>query len=115
MTVVAWKGKQGPCLERNQALVYKGPFRRVEDDDGHVFVRGQRMAVCDKTFRLLQGAPYESVFEPIEPLEQIPLDAASAFDCKRQKLRDPRETKGAEYDATTEASNACCGPEEPCC
>ncbi|MDA1232972.1 MAG: methyltransferase domain-containing protein, partial [Planctomycetota bacterium] len=24
MTVVAWKGKQGPCLERNQALVYKG-------------------------------------------------------------------------------------------
>lgn len=115
MTVVAWKGKQGPCLERNQALVYRGPFRRVEDDDGHVFIRGQRMAVCDKTFRLLQGAPYESVFEPIEPLEQIPLDEASTFDCKRQKLRDPRETKGAEYDATTEASNACCGPEEPCC
>lgn len=114
MTVVAWKGKQGPCLERNQALVYKGPFRRVEDDDGHVFVRGQRMAVCDKTFQLLQRAPYAGVFEPIEPREQIPLDAAASFDCKRQKLRDPRETKGAEYNATTEAGNVC-GLEEPCC
>ncbi len=115
MTVVAWKGKQGPCLERNQALVYRGPFRRVEDDDGHVFIRGLRMAVCDKTYRLLQQVPYERVFEPIEPLEQIPLNAAASFDCKRQKLRDPRETKGAEYDATTEASNACCVPDEPCC
>ena len=115
MTVVAWKGKQGPCLERNQALVYKGPFRRVEDDDGHVFIRGQRMAVCDKTFRLLQHAPYNGIFEPIEPLEQIPLDAATSFDCKRRKLRDPRETKGADYDVTTDTDNACCGPDEPCC
>ncbi|HUG17831.1 MAG TPA: methyltransferase domain-containing protein, partial [Planctomycetaceae bacterium] len=36
ITVLAWKGKQGPCLERNQAVVYKGPFKSVEDDDGHV-------------------------------------------------------------------------------
>jgi arsenite methyltransferase len=115
MTVVAWKGKQGPCLERNHALVYKGPFRRVEDDDGHVFVRGQRMAVCDKTFRLLQQAPYEGIFEPIEPLVPIPRDAAAAFDCKRQKLRHPRETKGVDYDATTDAGTAGCGFDEPCC
>jgi len=115
MTVVAWKGKQGPCLERNQALVYKGPFRRVEDDDGHAFVRGQRMAVCDKTWRLLQQAPYEDLFEPIEPLVPISLDTAAAFDCRRQKLRDPRETKGIDYDMTTDAGAACCGPDEPCC
>jgi arsenite methyltransferase len=115
MTVVAWKGKQGPCRERNQALVYKGPFRRVEDDDGHAFVRGQRMAVCDKTYRLLQQAPYEDLFEPIEPLEPIPLDTAASFDCRRQKLRDPRETKGIDYDVTTDAGAACCAPDEPCC
>lgn len=114
ITVVAWKGKQGPCRERNQAMVYKGPFRRVEDDDGHVFVRGQRMAVCDKTFRLLQQAPYKSLFEPISPLEDIPLDSAEEFDCKRRKLRDPRETKGVDYDKTTEAT-PCCDPDEPCC
>lgn len=115
MTVVAWKGKQGPCLERNQALVYKGPFRRVEDDDGHVFMRGQRMAVCDKTFRLLQQAPYEGLFEPIEPREPVPLDAAALFDCHRRTPRDPRETKGAGYDATTAPASTCDGPDEPCC
>lgn len=115
MTVVAWKGKQGPCLERNQGLVYKGPFRRVEDDDGHVFIRGQRMAVCDKTYQLLQQAPYEGNFEPIESRVQISPDAAETFDCKRQKIRDPRETKGADYVATTNADTAACGFDEPCC
>jgi len=32
VTVVAYKGKQGPCLERNQAVVYRGPFKKVVDD-----------------------------------------------------------------------------------
>jgi arsenite methyltransferase len=115
MTVIAWKGKQGPCLERNQAVLYKGPFRKVEDDDGHVFVRGQRTAVCDKTFLLLQKPPYAGVFEPIEPLQNIPLEDAAPFDCRRQNARDPRETKGAEYDLTSEASSDCCDASSPCC
>ena len=114
MTVMAWKGKQGPCFERNQAAVYKGPFRRVEDDDGHAYIRGQRMAVCDKTFQLLQKPPYAGAFELIEPRDTIPLEAAVEFDCRRQKLRDPRESKGLEYDATTEPQNACCAPDESC-
>jgi hypothetical protein len=56
VTVVPFKGKQYPCLERNQALVSKGPFRKVEDDDGHAFPRGRRIAVCDETFTC-SGAP----------------------------------------------------------
>ena len=52
VTIVAYKGKQGPCWERNQAVIYRGPFKRVEDDDNHVYYRGERMAVCDKTFQL---------------------------------------------------------------
>lgn len=115
ITVIAWKGKQGPCLERNQALLYKGPFRKVEDDDGHVFVRGQRMAVCDKTFRLLQKPPYEGAFEPIEPLQSISLEDAVEFNCRRQKIRHARETKGAEYDLTSEAGSDCCDGSTPCC
>ena len=49
MTVRAYKGKEGVCLERKQSVVYKGPWKQVVDDDGHVFCRGERMAVCDKT------------------------------------------------------------------
>ena len=114
VTVVAYKGKQGPCLERNQALIYRGPFKKVEDDDGHIYRRGDRMAVCDKTYRLLQQAPYEGMFAAIDPRETIPLEEARPFDCRRNAKRDPRETKGHAYDATTESpSDGCC--EEPCC
>ncbi|MHC4400215.1 MAG: methyltransferase domain-containing protein [Planctomycetota bacterium] len=107
LTVVARKGKQGPCLERNQAVIYRGPFKKVEDDDDHVYYRGERMAVCDKTFRLLQKEPYGGQFEFVEPLETVPLEKAERFDCSRPKHRHPRETKGQEYDATTEARGTC--------
>ena len=114
VTVVAYKGKQGPCLERNQALIYRGPFKKVEDDDGHIYRRGDRMAVCDKTYRLLQQAPYEGMFAAIDSRETIPLEVARPFNCRRNAKRDPRETKGHAYDATTEApGGGCC--DEPCC
>ena len=114
ITVVAHKGKQGPCWERNQAVVYRGPFKQVTDDDGHVYYRGKRMAVCDKTFRLLGRAPYDGMFEPIEPRESIAIEDAQQFDCRRMRYRDPQQTKGHDYDETTEAMNAC-GDGEQCC
>lgn len=113
ITVVAYKGKEGPCLERNQAVIYKGPFRKVEDDDGHVFRRGERTAVCDKTFQILCREPYAEMFIPVEPREPVPLEAARPFDCRRGRRRDPRETKGLDYRETTEGAGDCCGP--TCC
>jgi arsenite methyltransferase len=115
VTVVAYKGKQGPCLERNQAVIYRGPFKSVEDDDGHIYRRGARMAVCDKTFHLLQRSPYDGQFEAIEPRELIPLADAKPFDCRHSKLRDARETKGSDYRETVESAGPCCGDDRPCC
>jgi arsenite methyltransferase len=115
ITVLAHKGKQGPCLDRNQAVIYRGPFTRVEDDDGHVYFRGERMAVCDKTFQLLQHEPYSGCFDAVEPREAVSLEAASPFDCRRGNRRDPRETKGERYDLTTDAPGPCCGTDGPCC
>lgn len=109
MTIEAYKGKEGVCLERNQAVIYKGPFKKVLDDDGHPMDRGKRYAVCDKIFNIYKSAAYEGMFEFIDPQEEIPLDQAELFDCSETRLRDPRETKGQEYDATTEASD-CCSP-----
>ena len=56
ITVTAYKGKEGPCIERNQAVIYRGPWKQVVDDDGHTLERGARMAVCDKTFKLYSQA-----------------------------------------------------------
>ena len=109
VTIEAFKGKQGPCVERNQAVIYKGPFREVLDDDNHRMERGKRYAVCDKTYNIYRKAPYAASFEFIEPLTAVPLDEAKPFDCSRTALRHPRETKGMDYTATTEASQCCDG------
>jgi hypothetical protein len=109
VTVEAFKGKQGPCFERNQAVIYRGPFKEVLDDDNHRMERGQRYAVCDKTYHLYKKAPYREFFEFVDPLADLPLTAAKPFDCSRTSLRHPKETKGQEYKVTTEASSCCDG------
>jgi SAM-dependent methyltransferase len=113
LTVEAFKGKEGPCYERKQAVIYRGPFKAVVDDDGHRLLRGQRHAVCDKTYRLYQQQPYAGMFDPVEPRESIPLQEAGPFDCSRTPLRHPKETKGEQYDATTEVM-PCCEPGDCC-
>jgi SAM-dependent methyltransferase len=115
VTVVAHKGKQGPCRERKQAVIYRGPWRKVTDDDGHVLERGKRVSVCDKTFRIYAREPYVADIFPVEPYEDIPLEQARAFDCHRSALRHPRETKGMDYTVTDLSGNDCCEPGSNCC
>jgi arsenite methyltransferase len=115
LTVTAYKGKDGECRERNQAVIYKGPWKKVIDDDGHVLERGQRMAVCDKTFQIYRQQPYASQIIPVEPLENIALADAPEFDCRRTVKRSPRETKGLDYDLTDLSGAECCDPNSGCC
>jgi ubiquinone/menaquinone biosynthesis C-methylase UbiE len=104
VTVAAYKGKQGPCWDLKHAVVYRGPFRQVEDDDGHVLRRGIRTAVCEKTFGIYSQEPYRSQFELIPPRTLTPLDEAQPFPCGRGALtRHPKETKGEDYRVTTAA------------
>jgi arsenite methyltransferase len=113
VTIQAFKGKQGPCLERNQAVIYKGPFKKVLDDDGHAMERGKRYAVCDKTFQLYQQEPYRSHFYTVAPLVETPLETALPFTCTTTRERHARETKGLDYTATTEART--CTDGGSCC
>jgi SAM-dependent methyltransferase len=108
VTVEAFKGKQGACFERNQAVIYRGPFKEVVDDDNHRMQRGGRYAVCDKTYNLYKKTPYREFFEFVDPLVDVPLDEAKPFDCSRTSSRHPKETKGHDYNATTEANSKCC-------
>ena len=114
LTVEAFKGKEGPCWERKQAVIYRGPFKKVLDDDGHYMERGRRYAVCDKTFQIYSKAPYRDFFDLVEPVTEIPLADAEPFDCSGTTLRHPRETKGLDYDVTTDPQGACCEPGDCC-
>ena len=114
VTIEAYKGKEGPCMDHLQAVIYKGPWKTVTDDDGHVLRRGLRTAVCKKTLDIYSRAPYQNEVLPIEPYEAVADADAEPYDCRRNLERDAREQKGAKY-AVTElpVADSCCGPD--CC
>lgn len=115
VTVTAYKGKHGPCLETNKAVVYLGPWKQVVDDDGHVLRRGVREAVCEKTFQLLMREPYGGQLAAVLPLREVPVQEAQPFDCRRTAPRHPQETKGESYRVTQISEEGpCCGP-DGCC
>lgn len=121
ITVTAYKGKEGLCWERNQAVIYRGPWKQVEDDDHHRLRRGVRTAVCDKTFQIFSKDPYHGDVILVPPRREIPLTKAKPFsatnrggsatqsggDCSRNPERGPRETKGKRYQRTTSAVSVC--------
>ncbi|MEX1117677.1 MAG: methyltransferase domain-containing protein [Terrimicrobiaceae bacterium] len=109
MTIQAFKGKQGASFERNQAVIYRGPFKEVLDDDGHRMRRGLRYAVCDKTYNLYKKSPYAESFDFLDPRTGIPASEAGPYDCNREVLRHPKETKGHDDKATKQADSQCCG------
>ena len=108
VTITGRKGKEGACLEGGHAILYKGPWKRVTDDDGHTLERGERTAVCAKTFRILSQEPYADDTIGIESLNPIPEHERQVFDCNRTEPRDPRETKGADYRISKSADDSCC-------
>jgi SAM-dependent methyltransferase len=106
--VEAHKGKQGICLDQGHAVIYRGPWREVYDDDGHRYVRGERTAVCAKTFELLAHAPYAGQFIGVAPYVLVPLEQAPLFDCNTPTLRSPAVTKG--QVSLAEHGGSACGP-----
>jgi ubiquinone/menaquinone biosynthesis C-methylase UbiE len=114
MTVRAYKGKEGPCKDRHQAVIYKGPWKTVIDDDGHQLHRGERMAVCEKTYQIYSRPPYRDQFIPIQPTVEVPPGQASDFDCHSGAVRAAHETKYKTPPLTQLPLADGCGP-EGCC
>ena len=114
LTVRAYKGKEGPCLDHRQAVVYQGPWKTVEDDDGHVLQRGERMAVCQKNFQIYTRPPYQDQIVAVEPATPVTENKATPFNCREGSLRSPAETKASTSPLTILPGDECCGPDECC-
>jgi SAM-dependent methyltransferase len=107
VTVTAHKADVGPSRDANQAVIYRGPWKTVEDEAGNRFVRGARTAVSARYFQTLSDTPYANEFVPICPRESVPEDEQPNF--QGVGPRSPRETKGAEYRATRKpGQQGCC-------
>jgi SAM-dependent methyltransferase len=114
MTVRAFKGKEGPSADHKQAVIYRGPWKSVTDDDGHVIRRGVRTAVCQKRFDIYASAPYADHVCAVTPHTQVDVETAPPFDGRQDPIRDPRETKGAAFTKTELPAADCCGPDNCC-
>lgn len=116
LTVRAYKGKEGVCMERHQGVTYRGPWKSVTDDDGHTLKRGELIAICDKTFDIFtrEDGPYAKDIIAHEPVDDVSAAGPTPWNNARSTLRHPRELKGTDYDLTTDEPGAeSCGP--ACC
>jgi len=104
VTVTAVKRSSEECLDKGQAVIYRGPFKTVFDDEGHEFPRGARMAVCERTFRYLTEGPQRGDFIGITPAGEQ--DAVTW--CAPAGTRRPAsDTKGSVHKQGSIKSNCC--------
>lgn len=103
-TITAIKAENTACMDVGHAVIYRGPYAEIRDDEGHIFPRGERMAVCERTFRFLTTGPHKDDFIGITPA--VPHDAV-AWCASAGTKRPAGDTKGASYqgDCTT---TGCC-------
>lgn len=104
VTLMAVKPSPQVCLDIGQAVIYTGPFSEVRDDEDHVYPRGVRIAVCERTYQFLTQGPLQEHFIGINP--STPKTAVT-FCAPAGTIRPASETKGAAH-AACNSGDACC-------
>lgn len=112
VTVIAHKAENGSCNDYHEAVIYRGPFAEVIDDDGHVYRRGQRSKVCRSTFQKIGQRPYQDDFILVPPHQAVQDGEAKPMECIGEE-RKPSETKGKDFNLTV-LGDSCCEPGECC-
>ena len=106
VTLTAVKASGDPCIDKGHAVIYKGPFSQVHDDEDHYFPRGERIAVCERTYTLLTEGPYRDQFIGIAPATD---NAGVPFCAPAGTRRAPSDTKGATHRGQGCSDNdGCC-------
>ncbi|MEZ5758883.1 MAG: methyltransferase domain-containing protein [Emcibacteraceae bacterium] len=109
MTILAWKGDDAVSFDKNQAVMYKGPWKEVIDEAGNKFPRGKRMAVSDKLFTKMQMEPYKDQMITIEPHVLVTDDIPFKGGCCGLSERKPEESKaGTKRITTNPGQGGCC-------
>jgi arsenite methyltransferase len=105
VTITAVKPEGVECIDRGDTVIYRGPFKEVFDDEGHVYPRGERIAVCERSFRLLTKGPYADQFIGIRPA--VPMEPKNWCAAPGTR-RSPAETKGGRHSGS-HTQTGCCG------
>ena len=104
VTLTGYKPQSAECLDKGHAVIYRGPFSFVIDDEGHEFPRGERMAVCERTFDFLTTGPFRNSFIGITPAgERDP----KAWCAPAGTKRPAAETKGGIHKNNSNPGSCC--------
>lgn len=113
VTVRAYKRESSPPRDCRQAVIYRGPWRSVTDDDGREFERGVAVAVSDVAWRAYSREPFARDLIPVPPREPVAPECAPPFDRPPGSVRTPKETKGQFRETHLPAAD-CCAPGKCC-
>ncbi len=104
VTITAVKGADVACIDKGHAVIYKGPYAETTDDEGHVFYRGKRMAVCERTYKFLTDGPYADDFIGIAPAQQ---SEGQLWCAPAGTLRPAADSKGSSHRNAKQGSSCC--------
>ena len=57
--------EQVPCVWKGDYAIFTGPLAEAEDDDHHIFRRGNPLEICSKTLKVLETDAYRPYFAVI--------------------------------------------------
>lgn len=103
VTITGFKGISSECLDLGHAVIYRGPFAKVHDDDGHYYPRGERIAVCERTYAMLLER-YGEDFIGISPVSP---SQPKTWCAPAGTKRPPSESKGSQHSQNLPGSNCC--------
>ena len=104
VTITAVKPMNESCVDKGHAVIYQGPFSEVYDDEGYVYLRGQRMAVCERNFNLLTSETYKDAFIGIKPAKSTEGNEGS---CTPGSIRPITATKGGKHQDSANTGSCC--------
>lgn len=105
VTVTAVKPVDKECLDYGHAVIYRGPFAEVRDEEGHIFPRGERIAVCARTYKALTTGQHQDSFLGVAP---VILGEPRAWCAPPGTRRPAGVTKGGGVIAACGTDSNCC-------
>jgi len=61
-TIIEARTLAGSCCDDRFDVVYKGPFASLTDDEGHVYPRGVRVPICNRTWNAMTSQGVAELF-----------------------------------------------------
>ncbi|MBF0609850.1 MAG: methyltransferase domain-containing protein [Magnetococcales bacterium] len=104
VTLTAVKHPRHQESDRGHAVIYRGPFAVVEDEQGRRFPAGERVAVSTESFRQLGDGAYGDAFIRLTPPR---LASPTPFDLPSGSRRPATVTRGG-HTALVIGKTSCC-------